>query len=119
MLSTSKQGSAAMFIVQPTHHVQLRQAQRNISDQDVAFVLCFGRQIHCAGALHVFLGRRDLPADRRLRRRFERLVGTVLVLCHDGEILVLVTAYRNRNALRELRRKGKYDRRSYRRSSAA
>ncbi len=108
-----------MYTIQPTHHVQLRQAQRNISDQDVAFVLHFGRRIHNAGALHVFLGRRDLPADRRLRRRFERLVGTVLVLCDDGETSVLVTAYRNRNALRELRRKQKYDRRSIRRSSAA
>lgn len=108
-----------MHHLQPTYHAQVRQAQRNVSDQDVAFVLRYGRRIRCAGALHVFLGKRDVPRDRRLQRRFEHLVGTVLVVCDAGERPVLLTAYRNRNALRELRRKAKFDRRAFRYSSAA
>jgi len=108
-----------MHHLQTTWHAQVRQAQRNISDDDVQFVLRYGRKVRCAGALHVFLGKRDLPRDRRLQCRFEHLVGTMLVLCDAGERPVLLTAYRNRNALRELRRKAKYDRRTFRYSSAA
>lgn len=93
-----------------SRHAVVRQAQRNMSDADVAFVLEHGRQVRCAGALHVFLGRRDIPADRETQRRFGHLEGTVLVLADDNSQLVLITAYRNREALKEIRAKAKYRR---------
>ena len=48
--------------------------------------------------------------ERDLRRQFERLEGTVLVVdnVHDGT--VLITAYRNRRALKHIRCKTKYAR---------
>jgi hypothetical protein len=94
-----------------TAHALHRQAQRNLSDDDVQFVLRNGRRVHCAGALHVFLGGRDIPADKELARRYARLEGTVLVLAHTADGLALVTAYRNRRGLKAVRAKAKYDRR--------
>lgn len=96
--------------VKASRHAQLRQAQRNMSDADVAFVLEYGRHVRCAGALHVFLGRRDIPADKESQRRFGHLEGTVLVLADDDQELILITAYRNRDGLKDIRTKTKYRR---------
>jgi hypothetical protein len=100
-----------------TRHVIYRQARRNLSDQDVWFVLEHGRRIHCAGALHVFLGRRDIPTDKATYQRFAHLEGTVLVFDQTPTALVLITAYRNRHGLKQIRTKTKYVQPAKRRSS--
>jgi hypothetical protein len=100
-----------MHTVVHTVHALSRQAQRNLSADDIQFVLAHGRRVHAAGALHVFLGGRDLPSDKALARRYGRLEGTVLVLHVSGDEFVLVTAYRNRRGLKAVRAKAKYDRR--------
>lgn len=81
-----------------------------MSETDVAFVLDYGRHVRCAGATHVFLGRRDIPADKEIQRQFSHLEGTVLVLGDDDQELVLITAYRNRDGLKDIRTKTKYRR---------
>ncbi len=93
-----------------THHARYRQAQRNLSEHDIDFVLQYGRRVWSGGAEHVFLARRDMPRDSALRRQFERLEGTVLVLDDSSTAPVLITAYRNRRALKQIRCKPKYDR---------
>jgi hypothetical protein len=95
-----------------TNHAVQRQAQRNLSDADVWFVLEHGRRIYGAGVLHVFLGQRDIPDDKETQRQFRRLEGTVLVMNQDDEddTLVLITAYRNRRGLKQIRSKAKYTR---------
>jgi hypothetical protein len=93
-----------------THHATHRQARRNVSNDDIAFVLANGQQIYCAGAMHVFLGRRDLPGERELYQRYARLEGTVLVLHDYGSHLVLITVYRDRQGLRSIKAKAPYDR---------
>lgn len=99
-------------ILYPTVHALHRQAQRNLSDDDIQFVLMYGRRVYCAGALHVFLGGRDIPGDKTVARRYGRLEGTTLVLAHSTGGLALVTAYRNRRGLKAMRAKAKYDRRA-------
>ena len=96
--------------IRSTSHAQSRQARRNLSDQDVRFVFEHGRRMRCAGALHVFLGRRDIPADKEIHSRFAHLEGTMLVMDDTQGEVVLITAYRNRRGLRRLRGKAKYDR---------
>ena len=66
--------------IRSTSHAQSGQARRNLSDQDVRFVFEHGRRMRCAGALHVFLGRRDIPADKEIHSRFAHLEGTMLVM---------------------------------------
>jgi hypothetical protein len=88
-------------ILRHTHHAVHRRAQRNLTERDVQFVLEHGRRIRCGGVLHVFLGKRDIPDDQETRRQFERLEGTTLVL---------ITTYRNRRALKQIRSKPRYER---------
>jgi hypothetical protein len=92
-----------------SHHARHRTAQRNLSDADVRFVLEYGQRHYCAGALHVFLGRRDIPLERELYQRHAHLEGTVLILQILGSELLLITAYRNRQALKAIRTKQPYD----------
>lgn len=86
-----------------TAHAIQRQAQRNLSPADIEFVVAHGRRIHSRGALHIFLGRRDIPTDRTSQRAFARLEGTTLVLTVEDGALLLITAYRNRHATRQIR----------------
>ncbi len=99
-----------MSELQITMHAQSRQAQRNLSTEDIWFVWEHGRRVRCAGALHVFLGKRDLPVDRILARRFAHLEGTTLVMDDRSHEVVLITAYRNRRGLKQIRAKRKYER---------
>ncbi|MEN9937396.1 MAG: hypothetical protein RLZZ387_3975 [Chloroflexota bacterium] len=105
-----------------THHARTRQAQRNVSDEDMAFVLEYGRGIRSGGVLHVFLGRRDMPRDLERYRRYAHLEGVVLVVNDTGDAPVLLTVYRNRAGLKDIRCKARYectaDRQSSGRSAA-
>jgi len=94
--------------IQVSHHAHKRRAQRNLASKDIAFVLAHGRRLRCAGVTHVFLGRRNIPQEPSLARRFSRLEGTVLVMGVDEDALVIITAYRNREGLKAIRRKTKY-----------
>jgi hypothetical protein len=93
-----------------SRHAKHRQARRNVSVDDIHFVLANGQRFYCAGAMHVFLGRRDLPGERYVYQRYAHLEGTVLVLCDRGSHLVLITIYRNRQGLRSIKAKAPYDR---------
>lgn len=81
--------------IEITDHARRRLAQRNLSSNDIDYVLAHGRMWHAAKARFVHLGWRDIPAVDRLDDRRRRLEGTVLVLVH-GDGWHLATAYRNR-----------------------
>lgn len=95
-----------------TAHALSRSAQRNLSADDVAFVVAHGRRVYCAGALHVFLPGRDIPTEKATARRYARLEGTTLVLSAADQELTLITAYRNRRGFKAIRAKMRYDRRA-------
>lgn len=100
-----------MHSVHYTAHALSRSARRNLSHADVQFVIEHGRRTYVAGALHIFLAGRDIPADKATDRRFGHLEGTVLVLTADADP-TLITAYRNRRGFKAVRAKATYDRRS-------
>ncbi|MBX3277954.1 MAG: DUF4258 domain-containing protein [Acidobacteria bacterium] len=87
-------------------HAAMRMSQRNLDLGDLALVLHFGRVEHRTGAEFHFLGRRDVPDGWT---DLERLVGTTIVVS-GGEI---ITVYRNRRALPEIRRKSKHYRSAF------
>ena len=90
-----------------TLHSQTRMAQRGISPADIAFVRDYGRLTHKTGVQFYFLGRRDIPDA--MRRAFGHLEGTTLIVAADGR--VMVTCYRDRTAIAEIKRKDKRARR--------
>jgi hypothetical protein len=86
-----------------TQHAQLRMSQRNVSREDVLFVLQHGMVEHRAGAALYFMGKRRIPSGIA---HAERLEG-IAVLCRGNQV---ITVYRNRKrALKDHRRKPKYD----------
>jgi hypothetical protein len=96
-----------------SHHASIRMAQRAISAEAIELALQYGRVHHAAGARHVFLAARDLPAHlRHLQERFE---GVTVVL--DPRFDNVITAYRNRNASAGIKRLDKTDRSRRRREA--
>ncbi len=92
-----------------TDHALLRMQQRGISLSDVELVVVAGQRFWRAGALHCFLGRRQLSRTTQLVARDHRLEGiTVLLDSHDQ--CSVITVYRNRDGLRSIRRKAKFNR---------
>lgn len=87
-----------------THHALIRMAQRNLSKSDVIFAIKHGLSLHRDGIVFFFLGQRDLPKDAPYWSY--RLEGTTVLL--DPWTLTIITVYRNRRALRRIKRKPTY-----------
>ena len=86
-------------------HASERASQRNLSYDDLSLVMQYGQEIHRAGALFIFLGQRDIPKQFKSNNNITRLEGTALVISSDCE--QIITAYRNRHALRDIKKKAK------------
>lgn len=86
-------------------HAAHRATRRNVRRNGVAYVIMHGRLYHRTGARFFFLGARDLPFEDRRDAWASRLVGTVVVMATDGEV---ITTYRNRHAPHRIARKMKY-----------
>jgi hypothetical protein len=98
---TSDQPPAAAYSL----HASRRAARRNIVPDAVEYVLAHGQLTHRTGIRFFFLRRRDIPLADRHHEWCARLVGTVVLVAPEGEI---ITVYRNRRALAAIRRKPKY-----------
>lgn len=93
-----------------SEHAALRQRQRGLRDAALDYVLAHGTYVHRTGVTFVVLRQRDIPVADRHTDRWTRLVGTVVIV---GEHGCIITAYRNRHALGDIRRKTKYRRRPF------
>lgn len=82
-------------------------AQRGLSEDDVDYVMKHGQRVRNAGACAYFLGKRDIPKEDLRKDKYSRLEGTMVLVDSLGE--QIITAYRNKKALREFRRRTKYD----------
>lgn len=93
-------------------HARLRMAQRNISPNDLEYVLAHGVRINRTGVTVYILRRRDILQGDRRTSRITRLEGTVVItdFGRDGT-LEIITVYRNKNAFKAIRGKAKYDHR--------
>jgi hypothetical protein len=92
-----------------TNHAITRMAQRNLSEQDIFYVLQNGQRCRCAGMLHCFLGKRNIPACDLSDSRYARLEGTTVLI--DSKLgKQIITVYRNKAALKRISHKSKYHR---------
>ena len=93
-----------------SEHALCRMAQRNVSPADVKYVLQHGRRYKRAGAIHCFLGKKDIPEDDARDDAIARLEGTTVLVTPTWEkgSVEVITVYRNRSAPRKIRRKVKY-----------
>jgi len=80
-------------------------AQRNLSEEEISYVLLHGQAWHKAGAVITHLRRKDIPQADRGR---QELIGATVVIEPDNRQTVL-TVYRNRRAgLGKIKRKPDY-----------
>lgn len=86
-------------------HARLRVAQRNLSPEQVDYVLEHGVEVQRTGVTFYVLRERDVPPTHRRNDRYAKLAGTVLLVARGG---TLVTAYRHRNAPHHVGKKCKY-----------
>ena len=90
-----------------TDHAEQRMAQRNLSLDDVLFVLKHGKCFHRAGAMFFYLRGKDIPKRRQKDKKISKLEGATVILSRDAP--AILTVYRNRdNGLRHIKRKAKY-----------
>jgi hypothetical protein len=83
-------------------HAQQRQGQRNISEEQLRYVLRHGTRLRRTGVEFVVLRRCDIPIADLRDDRWARLQGAVVIIGDGGTV---VTVYRNRAALRCIRKK--------------
>src|SRR5690606_25971082 len=86
-----------------SRHARLRFAQRNLSKEDIEYVMRYGRAHHVSGSVTYYLRRRDIPADDMANDTIRRLEGTAVVL--DPDRSVVITAWRDKDGLKSLRRR--------------
>jgi hypothetical protein len=72
---------------------------------DLYLVRWYGVLEHRTGVRFYFVGRREAVRFRYVEPRLDRLQGVVLVVTADDRLVI--TVYRNRRALRDIRRKSK------------
>ncbi|MBZ0297228.1 MAG: DUF4258 domain-containing protein [Anaerolineae bacterium] len=87
-------------------HAQQRSAQRNLSNEDIAFVIRHGDRVHRTGVIFCQLRSRNIPDKTPGNHRWRQLIGTTVVLCKCGGCVV--TVYREERAFQRDCRKAKY-----------
>jgi len=76
-------------------HARLRLAQRNLSPEQVDYVLEHGVEMQRTGVTFYVLRERDVPLGHRRHDRYAKLAGTVLIVARGGTV---ITAYRHQDA---------------------
>lgn len=95
-------------------HAALRMSQRNCSLGDIEYVLNHGQRVHSAGVTTYFLGRKDIPEGDQKIPDIARREGIAVLTKHlENGTLIVITVYRNREALKTARQKPKYDSRKF------
>lgn len=90
-----------------TPHAEFRLAQRNLSAEEIGYVLLHGQTWHKAGAIIIHLSEKDVPKSDQSNQRWRKLIGTTVVMTTEEERLL--TAYRNRcSGLQHIKRKPDY-----------
>ncbi len=84
-------------------HAAQRSARRNLSEEDVRYVLRYGQVYHCANAVIYFLGRRDIPTEDLVNDDLARLEGTLVLTARHCPSLI--TVCRHRDGLKLIRKK--------------
>ncbi len=90
---------------QLSSHAKQRGAQSNLRDHDLDLVLRYGVLEHRTGVRFYVMRKREVERYRLVEPRLAKLHDIVIIVSNDDG--TVITVYRNRNALRDIRRKPK------------
>lgn len=88
-----------------SRHAKQRSAQSNLCEHDVELVRRYGVLERRTGVRFYFMRRREVEKYRAAEPRLDRLEGVVMIISSDN---IVITTYRNSRALRDIRRKQKF-----------
>jgi hypothetical protein len=87
-----------------SEHARQRGAQSNLRASDMELVRRYGTLEHRTGVRFYILRRRDVERYREVEPRLAKLHDIVMIVASDNTV---ITVYRNKKALRDIRRKPK------------
>jgi len=90
-------------------HAKERADQRNLSEEEIAFIVENGRKRHRSGVIFYQMLRKNMPDELPGNHPFRRLDGTTIVVSPCGTNVV--TLYRNPKAFKRDSSKQKHRRR--------
>ena len=79
-------------------HAARRAVQRNLSEDEIDFLLEHGQLVHNTGVIFCRLRHKDIPSELPRNSRYRRLVGSTAILCRCG--YYVVTVYREQQAFK-------------------
>lgn len=77
-------------------HARLRMAQRNLSKQDVLYIVQHAKQYRQAGVVHYFLRKKDIPENDASNDAITKLEGATVLVAPSEYQMKVVTVYRNK-----------------------
>jgi hypothetical protein len=89
-----------------SEHAQIRCSQRNVTPDEMLYIMQHGTLEYRTGIRYYFLRWRDVPSEDRADQRIAQLVGTSVLTNSEGA--VIITVRRNGDAWKKDRRKSKY-----------
>ena len=89
-----------------SRHARQRGAQSNLNERDVDLLRKYGVLEHRTGVRFYFVGKREVERYRLVEPRLAKLHDLVVVASKDDR--KIITIYRNRKALKGIRRKPKH-----------
>ncbi|HEX8217869.1 MAG TPA: hypothetical protein VF914_01505 [Chloroflexia bacterium] len=98
------EGTGAAASAGVSEHARLRGAQSNLRASDMELVRRYGVLERRTGARFYILRRREVERYREVEPRLAKLHDMVMIVSNDDTV---VTVYRNKKALRDIRRKPK------------
>ena len=94
-----------------SQHALERSRRRHFSEEDLLFVVQHAHRERQTGVIFFQLLRKNIPIELPANDRRRKLEGTTVVTCKCGQFVI--TAYKNRDAFKEDRKKSKYAHRPY------
>lgn len=98
------EGTGAGTSAGVSDHARQRSAQSNLRASDMELVRRYGILEHRTGVRFYILRRREVERYRKVEPRLAKLHDIVMIVSSDNTV---VTVYRNKKALRDIRRKPK------------
>ena len=94
-----------------TNHARSRAAKRGINPDQIKLCIQYGEELYNGGVLFFFMSDKCLKRIKKIYGAYlSNMHGLVVLTNNNDKSLVVVTVYKNRNALRDLKRKNKYKR---------
>jgi hypothetical protein len=92
-------------------HALEQSRRRHLSEADLLFVVQHAHRERQTGVIFFQLLRKNIPLELPANDRRRKLEGTTVVTCKCGQFVI--TAYKNKDAFKEDRKKSKYAHRGY------